>query len=161
MFSIPKLILAFGAVFSIVSSQPATWTTCCGSSDSECIIWSNVTFTPPTPIAGQTMIVNGTGNVRGIVNNGTGQVNAYLYGVNVFNANTNTCGESQIDVLGITTGILDALNCPTQIGSNVTLGFVLPIPDEAQGLGQLNITLNSTDQTGNTVAFCLDIVATV
>ena len=160
MFSIPKLILAFG-VSSIVSSQPATWTTCCGSSDSECIIWSNVTFTPPTPIAGQTMIVNGTGNVRGIVNNGTGQVNAYLYGVNVFNANTNTCGESQIDVLGITTGILDALNCPTQIGSNVTLGFVLPIPDEAQGLGQLNITLNSTDQTGNTVAFCLDIVATV
>jgi len=154
-------VVLFSTLSFYCSSQPATWSSCCGTSDSECIIWSNVTFSPPTPVAGQTMIVNGTGTVRGIVNNGTGQINAYLYGVDVFNTNTNTCGESQIDVMGITTGILDALNCPTQVGSNVTLGFVLPIPDEAQGLGQLNITLNSTDQTGNTVAFCLDIVATV
>jgi hypothetical protein len=62
--------------------------------------------------------------------------------------------------MDITTGVLDALACPTTAGESVKLGFVLPIPQEAGGLGQLNITLNSTDQSGNLITFCVDMVAT-
>ena len=79
----------------------------------------------------------------------------------MFEQQINTCGAGQqIDILGITTGTLDALNCPTDAGEKVSFGFVLPIPSEAQGLGTLNITVNSTDQSGQTTAFCVDIVAT-
>ena len=47
----------------------------------------------------------------------TGQVNAYLYGLDVFQAPITTCGETQIDVLGYATGILDAMMAaqPSQI----------------------------------------------
>jgi hypothetical protein len=91
----------------------------------------------------------------------TGQVNAYLYGLDVFQAPITTCGETQIDVLGYATGILDALPCPTAAGEKVAFGFFMPIPAEGQGLGQLNITINATDQTGNTIAFCLAVQATL
>jgi hypothetical protein len=42
------------------------------------------------------------------------------------------------------------------------MGFVLPIPAEAAGLGQLNITLMANDtSTRASMVYCLDLVATL
>lgn len=82
---------------------------------------------------------------------GVGQVDAYLFGADVFEQPVNTCNETQIDVLGITTGTLDAIPCPTQANQKFQVGFVMPIPDEAAGLGQLNITLQGRDSNNNMV----------
>ena len=38
---------------------------------------------------------------------------------------------------------------------------VMPIPDEAAGLGTLTITLNNTDQGNARIAFCLLVNVTV
>ena len=158
------LLLALAAAPSARAQTNASWSTCCGPSDPVCVKWSSMVFDPPAPVAGSTMSVNGSGVVQGPVTNSplsVGQVNAYLYGLNVFSGPINTCGESIIDVLDVTTGVLDALPCPVVAGQRVKLGFVLPIPQEAQGLGTLNITVNATDSSGNLVAFCLDVVATI
>lgn len=95
------------------------------------------------------------------ISGGQGQINAYIFGVNMFNTQINTCGAGQqIDVDGLTTGVFDALNCPTSTGGHVALGFVLPIPGEAAGLGTINITLSASDQASR-AAYCIDLVATV
>ncbi len=95
------------------------------------------------------------------VNGGSGQINAYIYGVDMFQASFNTCGTGQqIDIDGATTATLDALNCPVAASQKVTIGLVLPIPQEAQGLGQINITAAANDDQ-NRLSFCLDVTATV
>jgi hypothetical protein len=111
---------------------------------------------PPAPQAGDTVSVNATVSVGTGVTGGTGQVDAYLYGIDVFEQPVNTCGETEIDVLGITSGTLDALTCPSTAGQLMRVGFVMPIPDEGAGLGQLNITLQGRDTAQNT-AFCLNM----
>lgn len=95
---------------------------------------------------------------------GLGEIDAYLYGVDMFTAPVNTCGTGQlVDILGATVAVFDALSCPVQRGASVRMGFVLPIPQEASGLGQLNITLMANDtSTPNSVqVYCLDLVATM
>ena len=88
-------------------------------------------------------------------------MNAYIYGVDMFQASFNTCGAGQqIDIDGATTATLDGLLCPVSANQKVALGLVLPIPQEAQGLGQINITAAANDDQ-NRLAFCLDIVATI
>ena len=157
-------LLALSAAPSALAQTNATWTTCCGPADPVCVKWSSMVFSPAAPVAGSTMIVNGTGIVQGPVSSSTlsvGAVNAFLFGLNVFSAPINTCGETIIDVLDVTTGVLDALQCSVVAGQKVALGLVLPIPQEAQGLGTLNITVNATDSSGNLVAFCVDVVATI
>ena len=142
----------------------ATWASCCGPADASCVRWTSMTFTPPAPVAGGNIMINGTGLAPAAISNSslnTGAVNAYLYGLNVFSAAVATCGETVVDVLDVTTGTLDALPCPVSAGQKVALGFVLPIPYQAQGLGELVITLNTTDQTGNNVAFCINVNATI
>ena len=157
-------LLALAAPLAARAQTNATWSTCCGPADGTCVKWSSIVFSPAAPVAGATMTVNGTGVVQGPVSNSTlsvGSVDAQLFGLDVFSAPINTCGETVIDVLDVTTGTLDALACPVAAGQTVTLGLVLPIPQEAQGLGTLNITVNATDSSGNRVAFCLDVVATL
>jgi hypothetical protein len=101
--------------------------------------------------------------ISGPVKGGVGEIDAYLYGSDVFTAPVNTCGSGQmIDILGATTADFDALPCPVQGGDTVHMGFVLPIPAEAAGLGQLNITLMANDtSTRASMVYCLDLVATL
>ena len=139
----------------------ATWASCCGPSDASCVKWATMVFTPPAPAPGTTMVVNGTGVTTAAVTGGTGMINAFLYDVDVFDAAITTCGESSIDVMGLATGTLDALACPVTASQNVSVGFVLPIPQEAQGLGQLVININATDSTGNIIAYCIQVNATL
>jgi hydrogenase maturation factor HypE len=86
-----------------------------------------------------------------------GTIDAYLFGLEVYAAPIDTCGlGQQIDVLGLVTGVLDALNCPVASGASVKIGFEMAIPDEAQGLGALQIFVNGTDQNKVT-AVCLNL----
>ena len=96
----------------------------------------------------------------------------------------------QVDVMGITTGDFDALSCPIAAHSKATLGFSIAIPSVrrsrararalvthrsarkraltrpphhpqvAQGLGQLQIFVNATDQN-SAVAYCLNMSVTL
>jgi hypothetical protein len=66
----------------------------------------------------------------------------------------------QIDVLGLTTGVFNALACPIAAGGAISGSFSLDIPDEAAGLGDLQIILNATNQDGQ-VAMCLNISVTL
>ncbi len=94
---------------------------------------------------------------------GTGEIDAYIYGADLFTAPVNTCGVGQqIDVLGAPTATFDAITCPAAPGSTVTVGVVLPIPSEASGLGTINITLVANDTAPSPrIAYCFDVVATV
>jgi hypothetical protein len=112
-------------------------------------------ISPPNPQAGDTVTLNATGVELGStpLTGGTGVINAYLFGAQVFTAPFNTCNETQIDVLGFATGILDAPVCgstlPINQGQQGKIGFVLPIPGAGSGLGQLNIVLNASDAQNN------------
>ena len=130
----------FAALASAASAQ--TYINACGGS-------FNLTkwlVTPPNPAAGDTVTLNATGTETGAaLTGGTGTINAYLFGADVFTAPFSSCGQTQIDVLGLATGILDAPACPIATGAQGKIGFTLPIPGEAAGLGQLNIILNASD----------------
>lgn len=106
------------------------------------------------------VVLNGTGTAAtAIVNSAlsAGEIVGYLFGLEVYAAPIDTCGlGQQIDVLGITTGVLDALNCPVAAQSPVRVGYTMLIPQEAQGLGLLQIIVNSTDQN-KAVAMCLNL----
>jgi len=159
-------VAAAALLLAAARAQPpnATWASCCGPADVNCVRWTSMVFSPPAPVAGGTLMVNGTGIAAGPVSNSsqsTGAINAFLYGLNVFSAPLAACGQTVVDVLDVTTGTLDGLPCPVANGQKVALGFVLPIPDEAQGLGELVINLNTTDQTGNLIAWCLQVNATI
>ena len=161
-----SLLLALLAAAPLIARAQtnATWSTCCAPTDPVCVQWTSMVFNPPAPAACSTLTVNGSGIVQGPVMNSTqsqGAVDAYLYGLEVYSTPISTCGETIIDILDVATGTLDAITCPVAAGQKVNLGFVLPIPCQASGLGQLNITINATDQTGNQIAFCLDGVATL
>ena len=64
---------------------------------------------PPAPQAGDTVQINGTCILNAAVSGGAGQIDAYLYGVDVFEQPVNTCGQTAIDVLGVATGTLNAM----------------------------------------------------
>ena len=49
----------------------ATWSSCCTSSNTECVSWSSITFSPAAPNPGDTLYVNGTGVIGGAVQNST------------------------------------------------------------------------------------------
>jgi hypothetical protein len=145
-------LLAFAAVVA-VWAQPATIASCGGY-----MKLTNLSVTPATPQAGQTVYVNGTGILPQKVTGGTGQINAYLYGANAFSAPINTCGLGQnINVLDMASGTLDALPCPVAPGAHAQIGFVMAIPSIAGGLGSVNITVNATD-SNNVPVFCIDAV---
>ena len=109
-------------------------------------------------------MLNGTGTAASAITNSgfsVGEIDAFLFGLEVYAAPIDTCGlGQQIDVLGLTTGVLDALQCPVAAQAPVKVGFSMLIPDEAQGLGQLQIIVNSTDQNKAT-AMCLNLTITL
>lgn len=122
--------------------------------------WSNIVVSPAAPQAGDTVFINGTVTSPIAIKNGTGLIDAYLYGADVFEQPINTCGETLINVLGVAQGVLDALACPVKQGGVSRFGFAMAIPDEASGLGQLNITVTGNDGAGVN-AFCIDLVVTL
>ena len=125
------------------------------------VTWQAFSITPPAPQAGDTVYVRGNGTTSTVtVTNGTGFIDAYLYGIDVFEQPVNTCGQTQIDVLGIATGTLDALSCPVMPMGPANFTFYMTIPQEAQGLGALNITVTGSDQQQKS-AFCLDLTLTL
>lgn len=142
-----SVILA--ALASAASAQ--TYINACGGS-------FNLTkwlVSPPNPQAGDTVVLNATGTETGAaLTGGAGTINAYLFGADVFTAPFNTCGLTQIDVLGLATGILNAPACPIAPGAQGKIGFTLPIPGEASGLGLLNIVLNASDSAGGFSCAC-------
>lgn len=53
------------------------------------------------------MILNATGIETGsTLTGGSGVINAFLFGSNVFSAPVNTCGFTDVDVLGVADGSL-------------------------------------------------------
>ena len=125
------------------------------------VSWSSLTVTPPSPQAGDTVIVNGTGTASVGITGGTGEIDAYLFGLNVFETTVNTCGQNQtIDVLDMATGTFNALACPVAAGAPAAMSFSLAIPDIANGLGALNIIMNATD-SGKKAAFCVNMSVTL
>jgi hypothetical protein len=115
---------------------------------------------PPAPQAGDTVQINGTCIVNAAISGGSGQIDAYLYGVDVFEQPVNTCGQTAIDVLGVATGTLNAMPCPLAAGGTGRFSFTMQIPDEAQGLGLLNITVQAKDQASSP-AFCVNLSVTL
>ena len=115
---------------------------------------------PPAPQAGDTVQINGTCILSAAVSGGAGQIDAYLYGVDVFEQPVNTCGQTAIDVLGVATGTLNAMPCPIKAGGTGRFSFSMQIPQEAQGLGLLNITVQAKDQVNNP-AFCVNLSVTL
>ena len=127
---------------------------------------TSITVHPASPQAGDTVVLNATG-VSGCVRpcpalqsalpashppapfrsalltGGSGTINAYLFGSDVFTAPVNTCGYTDVDVLGVADGSLYGPNCspqtPIQPGQQGTISFSMAIPSEGQGLGQLNV----------------------
>ncbi len=97
-----KLSLVSLLVGSAVAQNPnATWATCCGPADAQCIQWTTFVISPIAPNPGDTLYVNATGVVPSPVLNSSlsvGTVNAFLYGVDVFSAPITTCGETQVCV---------------------------------------------------------------
>jgi hypothetical protein len=146
--------------------QPPSWASCCGAGDALCAAWATVTFSPASPQAGDTLVVNasgamGSGSVLAAPPLATGAVEAYHAGEDVFGAPISTCGETKVSVLGIVDVTIDALPCPTSPNERVALVVTCPIPLIARGMGSFNVSLNATDNSGALVAFCLDVVVTV
>ena len=146
--------------------QAPSWASCCGAGDALCAAWATVSFSPASPLAGDTLVVNasgamGSGSVLAVPPLATGAVEAYHAGEDVFGAPISTCGETKVSVLGIVDVTIDALPCPTSPNERVALVVTFPIPLIARGMGSFNVTLNATDNSGALVAFCLDVVATV
>ena len=146
--------------------QAPSWASCCGAGDALCATWATVTFTPASPQAGDTLVVNasgtmGSGSVLAAPPLAMGAVEAVHGGSDVFGAPISTCGETKVSVLGITDVTIDALPCPTSPEELVTLRVTFPIPLIARGMGSFNVSLNATDNSGALIAFCLDVVVTV
>ncbi len=100
------------------------------------IFFNALIVSPPAPQAGQTVFVNATGGAsNAAISGGSGLVTAYLFGDQVFQTNVNTCGlGQQIEVYGLTTGVLDSIVCPLASGGKTQIGFAIPIPDQAYGV---------------------------
>ena len=144
------------AVSSVYAQNEASVVPCGGY-----ITWQALSIFPPSPQAGDTVYVRGNGTTSTLtITGGTGFIDAYLYGVDVFEQPINTCGQTQIDVLGIASGTLNALNCPVKPMGHANFTFFMTIPQEAQGLGPLNITVTGADQQQKS-AFCLDLTLTL
>jgi hypothetical protein len=100
----------------------------------------------------------------GPVTNGAraqGQMDVYVLGADLFQAQFNTCGESDISIDGFATATVNALQCPTAPQGKATFSLSLPLPSIGKGIGLVNVTLNATDPTGNAVAFCVMLQATL
>ena len=123
-------------------------------------------YHPPPFILGDTVILNATGvsAVTNAVTGGTGVINAFLFGSNVFTAPVNTCGFTDVDVLGVVDGYLYGPACsaatPLNPGGKGTISFSMTIPSEGAGLGTLNIIVNTTDQN-NGPSWCANLTVTL
>jgi hypothetical protein len=157
--------LAASAALLLLSSSPspasaqssggANITSCSWVASS--VHWTNISWTPANPQAGDTVIVNATGVASTAVTGGSGSIDAYIYGVDMFSSPISTCGvNQQIDIDGATTAVINALPCPVSSGQQTVVSVVIPVPQEAQGLGQLNITLQASDSTSRP-AYCFDV----
>ncbi len=150
------LALTCFAVPTSAQQPNATLASCGGTAN-----FTSMAINPPAPQAGQTVSLNTSGVASSVISGGAGTISAFLFGVEVFTAPIGTCGlGQQIDILSLTTAYLDALACPVEAGANTTLGVVIPIPSEAYGLGQLNITLSAQDQNNN-LAYCFNLSVTL
>ena len=148
------------------AQPPPTWAPCCGALDTLCAAWSSVSFSPASPQAGDTLIVNasgvmGSGVVLAAPPLAAGAIDATHGGSDVFGAPIATCGETSVSVLGLSSATIDALPCPTEPNERVALAVTFPIPALAKGMGAFNVTINATDNAGSRIAFCLDVVVTV
>ena len=115
-----------------------------------------------------------------------------LFGSNVFSAPVNTCGFTDVNVLGVVDGYLYGPACsgttPLAPGAQGSISFSMcvwrapaflrrcarasfspppppsrlcsTIPSEGQGLGQLNILVNTTDQQ-NAPSWCANLTLTL
>ncbi len=76
---------------------------------------TSVKLSPPSPQAGDTVVLNATGVETGaVLSGGSGVINAFLFGDNVFTAPVNTCGYTDVNVLGIADGSLYGPACSAQ-----------------------------------------------
>ena len=99
-----------------------------------------------------------------LLTGGSGVINAFLFGSNVFTAPVNTCGYTDVDVLGVADGSLYGPSCspatPLRPGDKGSISFSMQIPQEGQGLGTLNIIVNASDQL-NAFAWCANLTLTL
>jgi len=146
------------------AQKNATWESCCGPVDSVCASWASMTFTPPAPVAGDNLTLVGVGTIGGAVVAGAravGRMDVFVLGADLFQANFNTCGETDISIDGFATANVTALACPTVAGGAAAFSLSMPLPSIGKGVGLVNVTLNATDQTGTVVAFCIMMQATL
>jgi len=133
-----KIFLSLLAVIASVVSQPII--NSCGGN----FKINHWVINPPNPQAGDTVTINATGiQSRGKLAGGQGNIQAFLFGLDVFSASFSSCNETLIDIDGFGTGILDAPICgpsdPILENQSGKIGFVLPIPGAGSGLGTLNV----------------------
>lgn len=150
-------VIALFLALASAQNPPPTILSCGGS-----LNLTSFTITPKSPQAGDTVTMNATGLLNGVgsLTGGSGSISAYLFGLDVFDTTFNTCGETQIDIDGLATGILDGPACPLTKGQKGALGFYLPIPEAGAGLGQLQIILNATD-SNKVPAYCVNLTITL
>jgi len=158
--------IAAAAAASASSLPPPSWQPCCGPADALCATWSAVSISPASPQAGDTLVVNatgvmGAGAVLASPPAAAGAVVAFHGGADVFEAAIATCGQSAFSVLGLSEVTVTALACPTATAGAASLSINFPLPSVSAGMGAFNVTVNATDNTGQHVAFCIDILVTL
>ena len=143
---------------AVAQNTPAVLTSC---SHSSVINMKSLTISPLSPSAGDNVTLTATGVALSSVTGGAAQIDAYLFGTDVFSLAIKTCGQNQpVDVMGIVTGNMNALACPLAPAAAAALSFNIVIPSEGAGLGALTIILNATQQT-NLPAFCVNLTVTL
>jgi len=140
-------------------NPPAVLSNCYAGPDA--VNFTSFVISPIAPSAGDNVTLRATGTAPRPIAGGAGNIDAYLFGMDVFNTPIATCGAGQaIDVLGLATGNLDALACPLAAGAPAAVTFSIGVPSEAFGLGTLNIIVNASD-AGKLPALCINLTITL
>lgn len=159
MFFRAALIVSSLSLCAVAQSTPAVLTSC--GPTSSVINFKSLQISPTSPSAGDNVTLTATGVALSSVTGGVANIDAYLFGTDVFSSSVQTCGQNQsVDVMGIVTGTMNALACPLAPAAAAAMSFNIVIPSEGSGLGQLTIILNATQQT-NLPAFCVNLTVTL
>ena len=157
-------VAAAGAALAQPPPPPPQWVSCCNlTANPLCLNLTSVTFSPAQPRAGDTMVANATGTIGGVVQDGVQSVGTVAGTLNTapfMRDKIKTCGQTVINVLDLCKITLNLLPCPTQTGEAVATSMVVPIPQEAQGLGNFVFSANASDQQGQ-MAFCFHLTMTL
>ena len=121
------------------------------------VAWSSLSVSPAQPKAGLPVVLNATGAASAAVGTGgTGNVTAYLWGMNVWSAPVAACGANQtLDVDGFATLTFNGLACPLAAGAPAALSVSLTVPAIAAGMGQIAVVVGAYE--GSELDFCLNM----